>query len=142
MATIALMIAGAVVNALAFTGGNYLFSMLAKQGADDERIRHDKALEEYQNANAIYSKKRQDRLDYLNARIRAEMHSEQTYNDVDAAMELYYQLTSGDKSSVPETGSEPKMEEFYQPSEKQQQYELMFMAGGLVLTGITAFKII
>ena len=141
-ATIGIMLGGAIANALAFTGGNFLFSLLGKQQADEERIRHDKAIEQLQSAQAEYSKKRQERLDYLNARIRAETHSEQTYQNVDEALELYYQVTGGDKSSVPEIGIEPKMEEYYQPSEEQQQYELLFMAGGLVLTGITAFKII
>ena len=58
MATIALMVGTAIVNALAFTGGNYLFSTLQKKEIDTERIRHDKALEDFQ---ADYSKKRQER---------------------------------------------------------------------------------
>jgi len=38
MAAIGMMIGGAVVNALAFTGGNYLFSMIGKSGeAEKER---------------------------------------------------------------------------------------------------------
>ena len=38
---VAMMIGGAVVNALAFTGGNFLFSKLGKtQDAEKERERH------------------------------------------------------------------------------------------------------
>ena len=139
-ATIALMVGSAIVNALAFTGGNYLFSMLAKQGADEERVRHDTAIENLQSAQAEYSKKRQDRLDYLNERIRAQTHYEKTYYDVAEAMKEYYLLT-GD-NSIPEIQNEPNISEFYEESDEQKQYELLFMAGGLVLTGITAFKII
>ena len=40
-----MMIGDAVVNALAFTGGNFLFSKLGKtQGAEKERERQDKAI--------------------------------------------------------------------------------------------------
>ena len=71
MATIGMMIGGAVVNALAFTGGNYLFSMLGRSGeAEKERKRHNMAIEALQH-------KRQLRLDYLNKRLQAEHHSAQ-----------------------------------------------------------------
>ena len=44
---VAMMIGGAVVNSLAFTGGNFLFSKLGKtQDAEKERERHDRAVEQ------------------------------------------------------------------------------------------------
>ena len=44
---VAMMIGGTVVNALAFTGGNFLFSKLGKSNdAEKERERHDKAVKE------------------------------------------------------------------------------------------------
>jgi hypothetical protein len=46
MASIALMIGGAVVNALAFSGSSYMFSKLGHEDAHEEQIRHDKAVEE------------------------------------------------------------------------------------------------
>ena len=49
MASIAIMI-GAVINAAAFTGGNYLTKYIAgdsDQAALAEKTRHDKALEAY-----------------------------------------------------------------------------------------------
>ena len=57
-------------------------------------------------------------------------------------MAEYYIVTGGADNSIPQIGNEPNIHEFYEPSDEQKQYELMFMAGGLVLTGITAFKII
>jgi len=45
------MIGGAVVNALAFIGGNYLFSLFGKSDdAEKERKRHDLAIEALQHA--------------------------------------------------------------------------------------------
>jgi len=68
MAAIGMMIGGAVINALAFTGGNYLFSMLgSKSGeAEKEHKRHDLAIEQLQQAEFEYQHKRRLRLDYLN----------------------------------------------------------------------------
>ena len=45
------MIGGAILNAAAFTGGNYLAKYLSGdsgQAALDEKMRHDKAIEAYQ----------------------------------------------------------------------------------------------
>jgi len=46
MAAIGMMIGGAIVNAPAFTGGNYLFSLLGRSDeAEKERKRHDLVIE-------------------------------------------------------------------------------------------------
>ena len=53
MASIAIMIGGAVLNAAAFTGGNYLAKYIVGESgraALAEKTRHDKALEDYQAA--------------------------------------------------------------------------------------------
>ena len=56
---VAMMIGGAVVNALAFSGSNYLFSRMGKSGdAEKERERHDKALEQLEEARDAWSKKK------------------------------------------------------------------------------------
>ena len=60
MASIGFLIGGALVNALAFTGSNYLFSSLSKESIDKERKRHDKAIEDSQRAQIEWVKKRQE----------------------------------------------------------------------------------
>jgi len=49
MASIAIMVGGAVLNATAFIGGNYLARALGggDKAALAEKVRHDKALEDY-----------------------------------------------------------------------------------------------
>ena len=69
MASIAMMIGGAVLNAAAFTGGNYLAKFLAGDGgkaALEEKKRHDKALGAYEAANAKYSRERTQLLHWIN----------------------------------------------------------------------------
>ena len=41
-----MLIGGALVNALAFTGSSYLFHRLSKDSIDKERKRHDVAIED------------------------------------------------------------------------------------------------
>ena len=50
MASIGFLIGGPLVNALAFTGINYLFSSISKESIDRERKRHGKAIEDLQRA--------------------------------------------------------------------------------------------
>ena len=58
MASIGFLIGGALVNALAFIGSNYLFSSLSKESIDKERKRHDKAIEDLQRAQIEWAKKK------------------------------------------------------------------------------------
>ena len=50
MASIAMLIGGALANALAFTGSSYLFHRLFADNIDAERKRHDAAVEALQKA--------------------------------------------------------------------------------------------
>ena len=76
MASIGFLIGGALVNALAFTGSNYLFSSLSKESIDKERKRHDKAIEDLQRAQIEWAKERQERLDYINNQIMKQRKAE------------------------------------------------------------------
>ena len=70
MATIAMMIGGAVVNALAFSGSNFGFSLLNKSKALEETKRHNAAMEKLQQARDRWNKKRIERIDYINETLK------------------------------------------------------------------------
>ena len=76
MASIGFLIGGALINALAFSGSNFLFSRLSKESIDKERKRHDKAIEDLQPAQIEWAKKRQERLDYIHNEITKERKAE------------------------------------------------------------------
>ena len=57
------LIGGALINALAFTGSNYLFNSLSKESIDRERKRHDKAIENLQQAQIELAKR--DKNDWI-----------------------------------------------------------------------------
>ena len=72
MVSIGFLIGGAIINALAFSGSNFLFSSLSEESIDKEWKRHDKAIEDLQRAQIEWAKKRQERLDYINNQIIKE----------------------------------------------------------------------
>ena len=84
---VAMMIGGAVVNDLAFLDSNFLFSNLGKnQDTKKQRERHDRAVEQLDAAQAAWSQKGTQRLDFINQQMQKEHHAEQTFDDVDQAM--------------------------------------------------------
>ena len=54
MATIAVMLGGAILNATTFIGGCYLAKYFSGDDASAKKKRHDKALEKYQKDYAKY----------------------------------------------------------------------------------------
>ena len=69
MALLLLSIGGVVVNALAFSGINFVFSRLTDHG-EEERKRHGLALRKLQKARDEWNKDRMKRLDFINKRLR------------------------------------------------------------------------
>ena len=76
MASIAMLIGGALANALAFTGSSYLFHRLSANNIDAERKRHDTAIEALQKAQVEWAHKRQERIDLINNQLRLERKAE------------------------------------------------------------------
>ena len=57
IASVAMLIGGALANALAFTGSSYLFHRLSKDSTDRERKRHDLAIEQLQKPQIEWAHK-------------------------------------------------------------------------------------
>ena len=72
MASVAMLIGGALLNALAFTGSSYLFSRLSKDSINKERKRNDLAIKQLQKVQVEWVKKRQERVDFINKQLRLE----------------------------------------------------------------------
>ena len=135
------MVAGAVLNAAAFTGGQAAFKAL--EGGQDpaiERKRHDEANEALNKATVEWSQQRLKRLDFMNRRKEKENQARRVFNDADYALKLYHSKERDVNS--PSLDREPKHSDYYQPSEKQKNYEYVFIIGGVIVTGIFAFKYI
>ena len=72
MVSVAMLIGGALANALAFTGSSYLFHRLSKDSIDKDRKRHDAAIEKLQKAQIEWAHKHQQRIDFINNQLRLE----------------------------------------------------------------------
>ena len=139
MASVAMLVGGALVNALAFSGSNYLFSTLRRPGVDEERKRHDKAIEQLQSATTEWSKRHTERLDWLNEELRRQNHAEKTFHDVDVAIREYARVTGRDTSDL--IGPKPLLSDFYTPSDGQKDREVAFVVAGMAVTGLVAYQL-
>lgn len=131
------------MNALAFSGSNYLFSMLKSSGVDEERKRHDKAVEQLQAAQAQWSRRRTERLDWINEELRRQNHSVQTFHDVDAAIREYARVfpSGAHQHNLDPLGPEPQLSDFYTPSSDQKDREVVFVILGMAAAGLVAYQL-
>ena len=136
MATLLFKIGGAVVNALAFSGTNFVFSQLTDHG-EEERKRHDLALEKPQRARDEWNEDRTKRLDFINKRVREENKARAYTSNVDEAMVEYYCIYAKQVKPLP---PQSELSDFYQPSETQKNGELLFIALGLGTATYALYK--
>ena len=78
-----------MVNALAFSGTNFVFCRLTDHGTE-ERKRHYLALEKLQMARDEWNKDQMKRLDFINKSLREKNEGKVYINKVDEAMLEYY----------------------------------------------------
>ena len=141
MASIAIMALGTVLNAAAFTGGNYLTKYLSGdsgKAALDEKTRHDIALEQYQAAYAQYQKNRTKLLDWIATNDQMKHQARQDFKSTDIALARYNQMHQSHEQS--KDYKEPQFLDFYKPSPQQQTGELVFIGGSLLAAGYFAFR--
>lgn len=138
MVSVAIMVGGAIVNALAFSGSSYLFSKLGHEDAHEEQIRHDKAVEQLQAAQAAWATKRTERLDWLNEELQREGHAVRSFQDVSQAMQEYAMISG---KPIDPLEPEPTLSAFYTPSDGQKDREITFIVLGMAVTGFIAYKL-
>ena len=136
MASLLFTVGGAVVNAPAISGTNFVFSMLTDHGAK-ERKRHDLAEEKLQRARDEWNRDQTKRLDFINKRLRGKNEAKAYINNVDEAMFEYYRVFAKQIKSLP---PEPELSDFYHPSERQKNGELLFIAVGAGIETYALYK--
>ena len=130
MASIAIMVGGAVVNAIAFSGSNFLFSTLSGSA---ERKRHDLALEKLQRDRDGWNQARLKRIDFINKQLKKQDLAEKNFQNVDEAMQEYYDLTGVLMDSIP---PEPNLRDYLDDDQIKN-----IQKGELVLTGVGMFVV-
>ena len=134
MASLLFTVGGAVVNALAFSGTNFVFSRLTDHG-EEERKRHDLALEKLHRVSDGWNEDRMKRLVFINKRLRQKNVARAYIHNVDKEMLEYYRVFAKQIKPLP---PEPQLSDFYHPLEAQKNGELLFVAVG---TGIVTYAL-
>ena len=125
MASVAMLIRGALANALAFTGSSYLFHRLSKDSIDAERKRHDAAIEKLQAAQIEWAHKWQQRIDFINNQLRLDRKAEIKFTELNDAMREYHEVFGHELPPLPQ---EPVLSDFYTPTDEQHYRELGFIS--------------
>ena len=73
MASVAMLIRGALANALAFTGSSYSFLKPSADNIDAKRKRHNSVIEALQAAQIEWAHKRQQRIDFINNQLSGSL---------------------------------------------------------------------
>ena len=140
MASIAIVIGGAALNATSFIGGNYLVRYLSgddKARAEKERERHDHALEKYNEAVERFREGQEKLQDFIAENDRLKHQTSQNLVNVYNALKLYNQ-TDNEKIAL----KEPQMSDYYSPSNQQKAAEIMYVGGGALVLGYTASRLV
>ena len=109
MASIALMIGGAIINATTFVGGSYLAKYLSgSSDSDEEKRRHDLAVEKYQKKYEEYEENRAKLNDWIMTNGRIKDEAKENFKNTDYALKLYNKIHQDDLSL-----REPQFSDFY-----------------------------
>ena len=114
MASVAMLIGGALANALAFTGSSYFFHRLSADNIDTERKRPDLAIEKLQKAQIEWTHKHQQRIDFINNQLRLEQKAETKFTELNVAMREYHEVFGHELPPLPR---EPALSDFYTPTD-------------------------
>ena len=129
MANLLAIGASAAVNALAFSGTNYLFSKFSDHGKA-ERKRHDIALEDLQRDRDKWNQECLKRLDFINKRLVDKKEARDYIGNLDYAMLEYYRVFGVKLKPLP---PEPQLSDYYNASDQQKSGELLFVIAGTAL---------
>ena len=134
MASISLMIGGAIINATTFVGGSYLAKYLSgSSDSDEEKKRHDLAVEKYQKEYEEYEENRAKLNDWIMTNDRIKDEAKENFKNTDYALKLYNKIHQDDLNL-----REPQFSDFYQPSAQQKQGEIIYVGASALAIGFAA----
>ena len=140
MATIAMMVGGAILKATTFVGGSYLAKYLSGDNSSDilYEKRHDKALKKYQKDYEKYMEQQQKTLDWEdnNRRLTLNAIASQNFANTDEPLK-YYNRTHPSEHLLSEP---PQFSDYYKPSKNQKTGEMLYVGGGMLALGYLACK--
>ena len=128
--------ASAAINALAFSGTNYIFSTFSDHG-EAERKRHYIALEDLQRDRDKWNQDLMERLDFINKRLRDKKEARDYIQNLYSAMLEYYRVFGVKLKPLP---PEPRLSDYYNASDQQKKGELLFVMAGTAISSYIIMK--
>ena len=125
---------GAVVNALAYSSTNFVFSRLTDH-SEEELKRHDLAPEKFQRARDEWNKDRMKRIDFINKIVREKNEARAYINYVDEAMLEYNRVFAKQIKPLPPVS---QLSDFYHFSGTQKNGGFLLVAVG---TGVATYAL-
>ena len=125
-----MMAGGALVNALAFSGTNFLFHRIS--AGDAERKRHDLAMEQFTRDHNTWLESRQNKIDLERKRRLAAQTAEKHMQELDQSMIEYARALDAQDP-------EPKFYQYYHPSPVQKQKDYGFALISIIAVGVIAY---
>ena len=132
MVSVAMLIGGALANALAFTGSSYFFHRLSADNIEAEGKKHDAAIEALQKAQIEWTHKHQQRIDFINNQLRLERKAKTKFTELNDAMREYHEVFG---HKLPPLPQEPVLSNFYTPTDEQHYRELGFIVLSMIGIG-------
>ena len=132
MASIAMLIGGALANSLAFTGSRYLFHRLSADNIDAAKKRHDAAIEALQKTQIEWTHKCQQRIDFINNQLRLERKAETKFTELNEATREYHEVFGHELPPLPR---EPVLNNFYTPPDEHHYRKLGFIVLSMIGIG-------
>jgi len=139
MASVAIMIVGSIVSAVAFTGGQALYDKFGRTDGSEERFRHDRAVEDLQKASTERNQRRLETLDFMNNKVREKNDARNTFDDVDKALEFYNETHPDANLILPKR---PVLIDFYKPSNEQKHYEVFIVTITGIIAGYITYRML
>jgi len=132
MATVGIMIVGAVLNATAFIGGSQIAKIFDPTAThlEEERKRHDLALEKFTKDHNKWSENRSNMYDFIQKQHLNQNVAQTDFNITDDNLRLYKEY----HPDVEINKMEPTFSTYYQPSDDMKKYQYMYIIGGAVIS--------
>ena len=123
MATMAVLLGGAILSAMTIIGGSYLAKHFSGDDSSAEKKRHDKVLEKYQKDYAKYQENRGKLIDWQEQNRWNNEIASQNFEDTDEALKLY-RPHPDENLNLTEPGF---FSDYYRPSKNQKDFEMIYV---------------
>jgi hypothetical protein len=124
--------------AAAFTVGGAIYDQVWKA---PETERRDKAMQKLSEEKEKYNKEKQAALEYVNYQLKLHQDAMSNFNDIDAALERYneLQVSLGTPESKREFRPEPKLSDYYVPSNEKINTDYIMIIGSGIVAGFIVY---